>query len=83
MAMQSFQLDPAAGGVSQSVFDAHAHSYRKLTKLTGDDDDGWSSPVSVDVVDDAGVHLNAGGGNPPDLEAVGVEVATAPTSTPS
>lgn len=83
MAIQSFQLDPAAGGVSQATFDAHTHNYRKLTQVVGDDDDGWSTKVSIDVVDDAEVYLNAGGGNPPDLEAIGVVVATAPTGTPA
>ena len=83
MAIQSFQLDPQAGGVSQATFDSHIHNYRKLIQIVGDGDDGWGTPVNVNVVDDAEVHLNAGGGNPPDLEAIGVVVATEPTSTPA
>lgn len=31
MAKESFQIDPAAGGVSQAVFDAHTHNYDKRT----------------------------------------------------
>jgi len=31
MAIESFQLDPNAGGVSQEEFDAHTHDYDKMT----------------------------------------------------
>ena len=30
MAIQSFQLDPQAGGVSVATFDAHKHAYDKM-----------------------------------------------------
>ena len=78
MAIQSFQLDPAAGGVSQATFDAHTHSYRKLTRIGGDSYDQWSSPTWANVVDDADTHMSEN----VDLEAVGVTVATSSTGTP-
>ena len=56
MAWQAFQLDPAAGGVSQATFDAHTHSYRKITRIGGDNDDKWASPSWADIVDDADTH---------------------------
>lgn len=68
MAIQSVQLDPN-----------HTHSYRKLTRIGVDDDDKWGSPVWVDVVDDADTVADT----PVDLEAAGVTVATAETSTPN
>ena len=67
MAIQSFQLNPA-----------HTHSYRKVTRIGGDSDDKWNSPTWVDIVDDADTHASES----VDLEAVGVTVATEPTSTP-
>lgn len=68
MTKQSFQVDPN-----------HTHSYRKLTRIGVDDDDKWGSPEWVDVVDDADTYA----GTAVDLEAAGVTVATAETSTPN
>ena len=79
MAIQSFQLDPAAGGVSQAEFDVHTHGYRKLTRIGVDDDDKWGSPVWVDIVDDADNHASTS----VDLEAAGVTVATEQTEVPT
>jgi len=79
MAIQSFQLDPAAGGVSQAEFDAHTHGYRKLTRIGSDDDDKWSAPIWADVVDDGDTHVE----NPVDVEAIGVTVVTDQTGTPT
>jgi len=64
--------------VPKTTFNAHTHNYRKITKIGVDDDDKWSSPVWVDVVDDAQTYASTS----VDLEAAGVEVATSPTSTP-
>ena len=79
MALQAFQLDPAAGGVSQATFDAHTHSYRKITRIGGDNDDKWASPTWVDVVDDDDTHASES----VDLEAVGITVSTEQTETPT
>jgi len=79
MALQSFQLDPEAGGVSLDTFDAHTHNYSKLTKIGVDNFGAWTSPKWLDVLDDGIVHVDEG---IEDLEAVGVEVETLPTSTP-
>lgn len=79
MVMQSFQLDPEAGGVSQTVFDAHTHAYRKITRIGGDSDDKWGSPTWVDVVDDGDSHAAEN----VDLEAVGITVATEQTEIPA
>ena len=79
MALQSFQLDPASGGVSQSEFDTHTHAYRKIMRIGGDSDDKWNSPVWADVVDDSDTHMKES----VDLEAVGVTVATEQTETPT
>lgn len=78
MAKVSFQLDPNA--VTEVTFNAHTHNYRKMTQLLVDASDPWNSPKSVDVIDDSTVHqIDLG----QDLEAVGVTVATLPTSTPT
>lgn len=78
MAIQSFELDPAAGGVSQATFDAHTHNYRKITVIGVDDDDKYLSPDRMDIVDDA----ETVAATSVDAEAVGVTVATLPTTTP-
>ena len=78
MAIQSFQLDPSVGGVSQATFDAHTHGYRKITRIGADSDDKWASPSWVDVVDDTDTHASES----VDLEAMGVTVATDQTETP-
>jgi len=49
MTLQTFQLDPAAGGVSQATFDAHTHGYRKVTRIGADSDDKFASPTWVDI----------------------------------
>jgi len=78
MAIQSFQLDPAAGGVSQATFDIHTHSYRKLTRIGADDRDQFDSPGWSDVVDDTDTVVTQS----VDIEAVAVTVATDSTGTP-
>ena len=75
MARQTAEI----AGISEAVFSAHAHSYRKITQLLVDSVDTWGTPQPVDVVDDDTVHQQDLG---QDLEAVGVTVATEPTSTP-
>jgi len=78
MALQSFQLDPSAGGVSQATFDNHSHNYRMITRLGVDDRDQFDSPDYVDIVDDSeNVAASA-----VDVEAVGITVATSATSAP-
>lgn len=78
MALQSFQLDPTAGGVSQATFDAHTHNYRKITTLGVDANKAYGSAVEEPIVDDAQVIGTDG----TDLEAVAITVATSPTTTP-
>lgn len=65
-------------GVSTVDFNAHTHNYRKMTQIGADADDKWASPTLVDIVDDTTTHAK----EHVDLEAVGVTVATLPTSTP-
>ena len=65
-------------GVSQSVFGAHTHNYRKLLQIGGDSEESWASPTLVDVVDDATTEAHEA----VDLKAVGVTVSTQPVSTP-
>lgn len=79
MAIQSFQLDPAAGGVSQAEFDNHTHNYRKLTRIGVDARDQFDTPTWTVIVDDSDNHASEA----VDLEAAGVTVATSPTSTPA
>ena len=79
MAIESFQLDPNAGGVSQATFDEHTHNYRKITRIGVDDDDKFLSPVWENVSDDADTFASSS----VDLEAAGVTVETSPTSTPA
>ena len=78
MALQSFQLDPAAGGVSQAEFDVHTHSYRKITRIGADDRDQFDSPAWSNVTDDADTIAKQSS----DLEAVAVTVATESTGEP-
>jgi len=79
MAIQSFQLDPAAGGVSQATFDNHAHNYRKITQFGVDSSKTYSSVVRADIVDDTETSAS----DNQDLEAIGITVAISPTSTPT
>ena len=78
MALQSFQLDPAAGGVSQAEFESHTHTYRKITRIGADAYDQWTSPTWAVIADDADTHVSES----VDLEAVGVTTETSSTSTP-
>ena len=77
MAIQSFQLDPAAG-ISQALFDVHTHTYRKIIRIGGDSDDKWGSPTWVVVFDVGYTHAAEN----VDLEAVGVTVSTESTGVP-
>ena len=72
------QTEQVAAGVSQAVFDAHSHNYRKIIGIGVDDDDKYLTPDKMDIVDDAETVAATN----VDAEAVGVTVATLPTSTP-
>jgi len=78
MAIQEMELDPNAGGVSVATFNAHAHNYRKITGIGVDDDDKYLTPDKMDIVDDT----ETVAASSVDAEAVGITVATKPTSTP-
>jgi hypothetical protein len=80
MALQSFQLDPAAGGVSQAEFDSHTHSYRKLTQIGVSRDHLYTPVERFDIVDDS--EVVGFSGNNLDLEAIGVTVSTDATGVP-
>lgn len=73
-------LDPEAGGISQATFDAHKHNYRKPTQIGISVDHLYDPVLRYDVVDDAEVVAFIG--NHADAEAIGLTVATQPTSTP-
>jgi len=79
MAIQSFQLDPEAGGVSLAAFDAHTHNYRQLIMMGVDADANWGSAKLASVYDMGLVHPDDDG---VDIKAVGVKTTLAPTSTP-
>ena len=79
MALQSFQLDPAGGGVSQATFDAHTHAYRKITRVGADDDDKFASPTWENIIDDG----DTVAASSVDMEAVGITVATEQTEVPT
>jgi hypothetical protein len=79
MAIQSMQLDPAAGGVSQAEFDAHTHNYRRVDQIGIDDLQNYSSPTRVTVVDDS--EVNVGGSKAG--KAIGVTVSTQQTEVPT
>jgi len=70
----------SGGGVGQATFDGHAHNYRKLTDVACSKDHLYTEVDRFVVADDA--ETVALSGNNVDLEAVGVTVATEPTSTP-
>ena len=82
MAIEKVYNDPTGGtgGVSQEVFDTHAHNYRKITRIGSDSDDAWNSPKWTNVSGDGDFNSKEGG--TADLEAVGITVATEPTSAP-
>jgi len=77
MARQTEEI--VASGVSQAVFDAHTHNYRQITGIGVDDDDKYLTPDKMDIVDDAETVAASN----VDAEAVGITVATAPTSVPN
>ena len=80
MTIQSFQLDPASGGVSQATFDSHTHGYRKFKQIGVSKDHLYTPVERFDIVDDA--EVVAMSGNNLDLEAVGITVATEQTEVP-
>jgi len=53
-------VEIVATGVSQAVFDAHAHNYRKITWIGVDDNDKYLTPDKMEIVDDAETiyHIN-------------------------
>lgn len=65
-------------GVSLVDFNAHTHNYRKITVIGADDDDKFLSPTREPIVDDT----ETVAATSVDMEAVGVTVATLPTSAP-
>ena len=71
--------DYLSEGVSQSVFDAHTHNYRKLTQIAADVSKNWVGPTQETVLDDQEVYVTDGS----DAEAFGVTVATQPTGVPN
>ena len=79
MAIQSFQLDPAAGGVSQAEFDAHTHAYRKITQIGADTSKFYDGPTRTDIVDNSEVYVTPMN----DIEAMAVTVATDQTEVPT
>lgn len=72
------QVAEVAAGVSEAVFNAHIHNYRKITWIGVDDDDKYLSPDKMEIADDAETVAATN----VDAEAVGITVATSPTSTP-
>ena len=66
-------------GVPQSTFDAHTHNYRKLTQIATDISKNWVGPSRTNVLDDQEVFNT----DDADIEAIGVTVATSPTSVPA
>lgn len=78
MALVSVQIDPAAGGVSQTEFSNHTHGYRKITRIGTDINKNYGTPTYADIVDDSEVISTPGN----DIEAVGITVSTEQTDTP-
>ena len=78
MALQSFQLDPAAGGVSQLDFDTHAHNYRRIDGIGIDDIVEFTSPDRSVVTDDAETIA----GSIKNAKSIGVTVSTRQTTAP-
>lgn len=71
----------SGGGVAQAAFDGHTHNYRKLGEVAVSVDHLYTTVLRYPVADDE--ETVAIVGNNADLEAVGVTVATQPTSTPT
>ncbi len=67
------------GGVSQGVYDAHTHNYRKITQLGVDGNDEFLNPQRIAIADDSEVNITDSG----KVAAVGVTVSTQPTETPN
>ena len=70
----------SGGGVAQVAFDGHVHNYRKPTEIACSRDHLYTTVERYPISDDA--ETVAFSGNNKDIEAVGVTVATLPTSTP-
>ena len=70
--------DYLADGVSQGIFDAHTHNYRKLTQIGVDGVGIYTSPVRTNIADDS--EVTATDSNK--VNVVGVTVSTQPTSAP-
>lgn len=68
-----------ANGISQAVFDAHTHNYRKVTQLGVDGVGNYASPQRVAIVDGSEVNITDSN----KVAAVGITAATLPTDTPS
>ena len=79
MAREVTEFD--ASGVSQTIFDAHTHNYRKIGELAVDKDHLYTDVQRYVVTDDA--ETVAIVGNNADLEAVGITVVTQATETPN
>lgn len=77
--MAKVYLDPNAGGVSQTEFDAHTHGYVKIIQLGVDANKNYGSPVKVDLQD--GSEVNASDGT--DLESIGITSAIVQTGVPT
>jgi len=78
MALQDMELGPAEG-VTQTEFDAHTHSYRRVDQVGVDDSQAYGSPSRVTIVDDTEVNV----GQPKNVKAVGVTVSTQQTNVPT
>ena len=73
-------IEVVATGVGQATFDAHSHNYRKATEVAVSVDHLYDPVLRYSITDDT--ETVAIVGNNADLEAVGITVATSPTSTP-
>lgn len=67
------------GGVSQGVYDAHTHNYRKFMQVGVDGVGGYTNPVRTDIVDDSEVNLTDSN----KVAAVGITVSTQATEVPN
>lgn len=81
MAIQSFQIDPGAGGVSQAEFDNHTHGYRRIDGIGIDDTYTYADPARETVVDDT--ETSVGADYAKGAESIGVTVSTSQTSVPT
>lgn len=72
------QTEQVVSGVSQTAFDAHAHDYRKLMELGVDGAGNYATPERIAIVDDDEVNITDSN----KVAAVGITVATLPTTAP-